>query len=111
MKEKMEVTLIERPSKKDPSSFRSCFLKYAKAADMFIAGHYYAEGSPYIITRDDLKDPELRIKVVADVSCDIDGPVACTIRPSTVANPLYGYNPKKKRNALSMLLVALLLWQ
>ena len=82
--------------KKDPSDYRSCFLKYAKAADMFIAGHYYAEGSPYIITRDDLKDPELRIKVVADISCDIDGPVACTIRPSSVANPLYGYNPQKE---------------
>ena len=82
--------------KQDPSSFRSSFLKYAKAADMFIAGHYYAEGSPYIITRDDFKDHELRIKVVADVSCDIDGPIACTIRPSTVADPLYGYNPQKE---------------
>jgi len=81
--------------KKDPSSYKSSFLKYAKAADMFIAGHYYAEGSPYIITRDDFKDHELRIKVVADVSCDIDGPIACTIRPSTVADPLYGYNPQK----------------
>ncbi len=82
--------------KKNPSDFKSCFLKYAKAADMFIAGHYYAKGSPYIITRDDLKDPKLRIKVVADVSCDIDGPVACTIRPSTIEDPLYGYNPEKE---------------
>lgn len=82
--------------KKDPSSYKSSFLKYAKAADMFIAGHYYAEGSPYIMTRDDFKDHELRIKVVADVSCDIDGPIACTIRPSTVADPLYGYNPQKE---------------
>ncbi|MBM72226.1 MAG: alanine dehydrogenase [Crocinitomicaceae bacterium] len=83
--------------KKDPSEFESSFMKYAKAADMFIAGHYYAEGSPYIITREDLKDKELRLKVVADVSCDIDGPVACTIRPSTVADPLYGYDPKSEK--------------
>ncbi len=83
--------------KKDPSGFESSFMKYAKAADMFIAGHYYAEGSPYIITREDLKDDELRLKVVADVSCDIDGPVACTIRPSTVADPLYGYDPKSEK--------------
>ena len=33
------------------------------------------------------------IKVVADISCDIDGPVASTIRPSTIAEPNYGYNP------------------
>tara|TARA_B100000683_G_scaffold266813_1_gene299655 strand:- start:1025 stop:2260 length:1236 start_codon:yes stop_codon:yes gene_type:complete len=79
--------------KKNPSGYQSSFLKYARAADMFIAGHFYAEGSPFIISRDDLKDDQLRLKVVADVSCDIDGPVGCTIRPSTIADPLYGYCP------------------
>ena len=28
------------------------------------------------------------------MSCDIDGPVASTIRPSTIADPFYGYDPK-----------------
>ena len=28
---------------------------------------------------------------MADVSCDIDGPVACTLRPSTIRDPFYGY--------------------
>jgi hypothetical protein len=41
-----------------------------------------------------MADPACRIKVVADVSCDIDGPVACTIRPSTIADPFYGYDPQ-----------------
>ena len=31
--------------------------------------------------------------MVADISCDIDGPVACTIRPSTIDEPIYGYDP------------------
>ena len=30
---------------------------------------------------------------IADVSCDIDGPVATTIRPSKIDSPIYGYNP------------------
>ncbi len=77
----------------DPSQFESCFLPYALNADVYIAGHYYGEGSPYIITREDFKNVDLRLKVVADVSCDIDGPVACTLRPSTVADPVYGYDP------------------
>ena len=34
----------------------------------------------------------ISISVVADVSCDIDGPVATTIKPSTIDNPIYGYN-------------------
>jgi alanine dehydrogenase len=34
----------------------------------------------------------VRLSVVADISCDIDGPIACTIRPSKIADPIYGYN-------------------
>ena len=36
------------------------------------------------------------IKLVADVSCDINGPVASTIRPSTIADPIYGYHPQSE---------------
>ena len=77
----------------DPTEFKSTFFRFAEVADMYIAGHYWAEGSPFLFTREDMKEESWRIKVVADVSCDIDGPVACTIRPSTIADPLYGYNP------------------
>ena len=77
----------------DPTDFESTFMPYARVADMYIAGHYWAEGSPFLFTRDDMKDPSWHVQVVADVSCDIDGPVACTLRPSTIAAPLYGYNP------------------
>ena len=31
------------------------------------------------------------------MSCDIDGPVASTIRPSTIADPFYGYDPKTEK--------------
>ena len=40
------------------------------------------------------KANDFNIKVVADISCDIDGPVACTIRPSTIEHPIYGYHPE-----------------
>lgn len=80
----------------DPSHFQSSFLPFACVADIFIAGHFYAQGSPYIITRADLKHPQVTLKVVADISCDIDGPVACTLRPSSVADPIYGYDPENE---------------
>jgi len=41
-----------------------------------------------------LKSLKNKIKVVGDISCDIAGPVASTIRPSTIAEPFYGYHPK-----------------
>ncbi|ANH60389.1 NAD(P)-dependent oxidoreductase [Dokdonia donghaensis] len=78
---------------KDPSGYESDFMKYAKVTDYFIAGHFYGDGAPYLFTREDAKHPDFKINLVADISCDIDGPVASTIRPSTIAEPFYGYNP------------------
>jgi alanine dehydrogenase len=77
----------------NPGSYQSDFLKFAKTAEMFVAGHYYAAGSPFLFTREDAKSKEFKIRTVADVSCDINGPIACTIQPSTIQNPIYGYNP------------------
>ena len=34
-----------------------------------------------------------KIQFVADISCDVNGPVASTLRASTIAAPLYGYHP------------------
>jgi saccharopine dehydrogenase (NAD+, L-lysine-forming) len=77
----------------NPGSYQSDFLKFAKTAEMFVAGHYYAAGSPFLFTRENAKSKEFKIRTVADVSCDINGPVACTIQPSNIQNPIYGYNP------------------
>ena len=77
---------------KQPELYCSSFMNYAKQADIFIAGHYYSSGSPYLFTREDIKHLDFKIKVVADVSCDINGPIACTIRPSTLSDPIYGYD-------------------
>lgn len=45
------------------------------------------------MTRKDMQAKDFRIKVIADVSCDIDGPIPSTIRASTIADPIYGYSP------------------
>ncbi|HDZ15051.1 hypothetical protein LCGC14_0719770 [marine sediment metagenome] len=82
---------------KNPEEYKSNFFRFAEVTDYYIAGHFYGQGAPYLYTREDAKQPDFKIKVVADVSCDIDGPVASTIRPSTIAKPVYGYNPKTEK--------------
>ena len=77
----------------NPEKYKSSFMKYARVTDLFIAGHFYSNGSPYLYTREDVRSEDFNIKVVADISCDINGPVASTIRPSTIEKPIYGYNP------------------
>lgn len=82
---------------RNPEQYTSDFMRFAKVADYFIAGHFYSEGSPYLFTREETKNKDFNISLIADVSCDIDGPVASTIRPSTIANPFYGYNPQTEK--------------
>ncbi len=77
-----------------PQNFEGDFEKFSKVADVFIAGHFYGQGAPYIFTKEMAQAPDNKIKVVGDISCDIDGPVVSTIRASTIAEPIYGYNPK-----------------
>ena len=78
---------------KDPSAYKSDFMTYAKHTDLYVACHYWDSRSPFIFTREDARSPDFNIKMVADISCDIDGPIASTIRPSTIEKPYYGYNP------------------
>ncbi len=80
----------------NPGEYKSDFYRFARVTDFYIAGHFYGQGAPYLFTREEAKQPDFKIKVVADVSCDIDGPIASTIRPSTIADPIYGYDPKKE---------------
>ena len=96
----------------NPGEYQSDFFRYAKVTDFYIAGHFYGDGAPYLYTREDAKHPDFKIKVVADISCDIDGPVASTIRPSTIAEPIYGYDPEtesetdfKADNAIAVMAV------
>ncbi|MDV6168136.1 NAD(P)-dependent oxidoreductase [Flavobacterium sp. DG1-102-2] len=79
----------------DPSGYESDFARFSKESDIFIAGHFYGNNAPVILSADMLKAADNRIKIVADISCDINGPVACTLRSSTIAEPFYGYHPSE----------------
>lgn len=78
----------------DPSGYESNLMPYAEVSDMFITGHFYGDGAPYLFTREDARHSDFNINLVADISCDIDGPIASTIRSSTIAEPFYGYDPQ-----------------
>jgi alanine dehydrogenase len=95
-----------------PEEYQADFMRFAKVTDFFIAGHFYGTGAPYLFTRQDAKSKDFNIKFVADISCDVNGPVASTIRASTIANPFYGYNPQtesevnfKDKNAIVVMAV------
>src|SRR5690606_6054312 len=80
---------------KNPTEYVSDFGRFTKAADIFMAGHFYGNDAPVILSQEMLAAPDNKIKVVADISCGVDGPIACTLRASSIAAPLYGYLPSQ----------------
>jgi alanine dehydrogenase len=80
-----------------PEAYTSDFVKFTKVSDVYIAGHFYGNNAPIILTQEMLNAKDCKIRVVADVSCDVGGPIACTLRSSTIAEPLYGYLPSENK--------------
>jgi len=78
---------------KHPGEFESTFLPFTKVTDILVAGHYWDPQSPVFFTKDDMKQPGFRISVIADISCDVKGPIPSTLRATTISDPFFGYNP------------------
>ena len=83
----------------NPSQYESDFERFTKVSDMFIAGHFAATNAPVILSREMLNSPKNKINVIADISCDVDGPIAATVRASTIADPFYGYIASENKEA------------
>ena len=82
---------------KNPQDYISDFGRFTKVSDIYMAGHFHGNGAPDILTREMLKASDNKIQVVADISCDVDGPVACTLKASTIADPFFGYLPSEHK--------------
>lgn len=77
-------------------NYVSAFAPYYRRADIFINGIFYDKKAPAFFTVEEMQLPDFHIKVVADVTCDImpGASVPCTIRPSKIADPVFGFDPK-----------------
>jgi saccharopine dehydrogenase (NAD+, L-lysine-forming) len=78
---------------KNPDEYESDFLPFTKVTDILITGHFWDPRSPVFFTKQDMKSSGFRISVIADISCDVNGPIPSTLRATTIADPFYGYNP------------------
>ncbi len=78
---------------KNPKPYVSTFERFTKVADVYVSAHFWHPLSPLIFTKQAAQDSNCRIKVIGDISCDVNGPIISTIRSSTIKMPLYGYNP------------------
>lgn len=82
---------------KYPDQYEADFLKYARVADLLIAGAFWSPKAPVLFTRQDILKNDFNIKVIADITCDIEGSIPSTKQPSSIENPLYDYNPSEDK--------------
>lgn len=78
---------------KHADEYESDFMRFGKSADILICAHFWGIGAPVYLSKENLKDKDLRIKFIGDVTCDIQGSVKSTLRPATHDDPYYDYNP------------------
>ncbi|ANQ49269.1 alanine dehydrogenase [Flammeovirga sp. MY04] len=77
-----------------PQDYVSTFGELNNIADMLVAGAFWHPAAPVLFTKEDMQKEDFNIKVIADITCDIEGSIPSTKQPSTIADPLYDYNPK-----------------
>lgn len=77
----------------NPQLYQSTLAETVRCADLYIACHLWASGNPLLLTAADMRQPDWKCRVIADVSCDVAGPIASTLRASKISDALYGYNP------------------
>lgn len=76
----------------NPETYSSELFKYLYHADLYFACHYWDKRFPVFLSKDNLHQIGTKLKVIADVTCDINGSIACTVKESTHDRPFYDYN-------------------
>ena len=72
----------------NPQDYSSSALQYIKETNILISAHYWDPSSPKIFENEDLKVLQ-NLKIVGDITCDINGSVPTTIRSTTIEEPNY----------------------
>jgi saccharopine dehydrogenase (NAD+, L-lysine forming) len=78
---------------KKPGEYESTFGRFCPATDLLVMAAYWDPRAPLLFTPDQMKDKSCRIKVIADITCDLNGSVPSTIRTTKFQEPYYDFNP------------------
>ncbi len=77
----------------NPERYDGDFLKYTKVTDILIACAFWDPAAPVLFHREDILKDDFDIRIIADITCDIEGSIPSTKKPSTIDDPIYDYNP------------------
>jgi saccharopine dehydrogenase (NAD+, L-lysine-forming) len=87
-----------------PEKYQSIFESYIPFLSILVNCIYWAPPYPHFVTKKFLRelwegDHLPRLKVIGDISCDVEGAIECTLYATNPGEPVYVYDPIEK-NAL-----------
>ena len=81
-----------------PENYRSRFADYLPHLTILMNCIYWDDRYPRLVTKEDVQrlygqGTQPRLRVIGDISCDIEGAIECTVRSTRTENPIYVYEP------------------
>jgi saccharopine dehydrogenase (NAD+, L-lysine-forming) len=81
-----------------PEKYRGKFESYVPYLTLIMNCVYWEEKYPRLVTKEYLKQlygkqKQPRLRVIGDISCDIEGAIECTVRSTEPDEPVFVYNP------------------
>lgn len=80
-----------------PDRYCSVFQRYLPHLSLLVNAIYWDERYPRLITKQGLSadwgDLRDRLRVIADITCDVGGAIECTVKATDPGNPVYVFEP------------------
>ncbi len=81
-----------------PEGYRSRFEPYLPHLSVLVNGIYWEARCPKLVTKEYLKrayaaSPRQRLKVIGDITCDLEGSIECNVKSMDPGNPVFTYDP------------------
>jgi alpha-aminoadipic semialdehyde synthase len=82
-----------------PEGYRSRFSSFIPYLTVLVNGIYWEEKYPRLVTKQYLRqlfnqEKPPRLRVIGDISCDVEGAIESTVRSTEPGDPVYVYDPQ-----------------
>ena len=80
-----------------PERYRGIFDRYLPHLDVLMNCIYWEPRYPRLVSKADIRalteSEKMRLKVIGDITCDVEGAIECTVKATEPDNPVFVYNP------------------
>ena len=75
-----------------PENYTCTFTDFLTQTDILMNGVYWEKNIPRLFELEDMRNPDFRIKTIADITDDTNGSIPCNLGDSSIEDPVYGVN-------------------